>query len=297
MFVKYVIGTKKEIGTVQRLNKIYVNREIIYDLPAADYHKLERLSASGIKKILVSAQDFYQSSWLNPNKREVKSDAFNLGTAYHTRILEGSNEFRRRYAIKPDCDRRTTEGKSIYNQWKNLYPNAEEIDQNTFNDINSAAEYIENNFDYFKGGNSELSILWEDEETGVPMKARLDYLKPGLIPDLKTFSNTSGMDIDRLLARHIVQYKYHVQAEVYRSLFPDHDFVFVFQQVGGVNNCIVKPFPSDLLLADKGRYLMRVGINKFADCYRKFGSTQPWIDEFDIKPFTDECFPIYALEE
>lgn len=271
-------------------------RQIIYGMPSEEYHSLQRLSASGIKKILVSAQDFWFQSWLNPNKREVKSDAFNLGTAYHTRILEGFDEFKRRYAVKPDCDRRTKEGKDLYNQWRSFYPNADEIDQQSFDDINSAAERIEKDFDYFKGGNSEISILWNDDETNVPMKARLDYLKPGLIPDLKTFSNASGMDIDRLLARHIVQYKYHVQSEVYRSIFPDHDFVFVFQQTGGINNFIVKPFPQDLLLADRGRQLMRIGINKFSDCYRKFG-TKEWIDEREVKPFTDMDFPMYALEE
>lgn len=271
-------------------------KKIVYDMPAEQYHKLERLSASGIKKLLVSSQDFWASSWMNKNKREVKSDAFNLGSAYHTRILEGPNEFRRRYAVKPECDRRTKEGKELYAQWRSMYPNAEEIERESVDDINSAAEYIEKNFDYFKGGHAEVSILWNDDETGVPMKSRLDYLKPGLIPDLKSFSNTSGMDLNRLIAKHIVGYKYHVQFEVYRSLFPDYEVIPVFIQTGGINNVIARPFPNDLLLASKGRDLMRFGINKFRDNYEKFG-TSPWFDELSVEAFTDESFPLYALEE
>lgn len=266
-------------------------RQVVYDMPAEEYHKLERFSASGIKKILTSAQDFWTTSWMNPDKYEPKSDVFSLGTAYHTRILEGREVFDQRYAVKPECDKRTTAGKAIYAEWREKFPDAEEIDERTYGEINNAAAITQ-----FSGGKAEVTVLWDDEETGVPMKSRLDYLNPGVISDLKTFSNPHGMDLNRLLASHIVKYKYHVQTAVYRTAVPEHDFTFVFQQVGAANNCIVREFPSDLLLADAGRNLMRFGINRFAEMYGKFG-TKPWYDTFKDEAFTDESFPLYALEE
>lgn len=265
-------------------------REMIFNMPAEEYHSLERFSASGIKKILVSAQDFWCSSWMNKDKYEEKSDAFNLGTAYHTRILDGQGAFDERYAVKPDADRRTAAGKQAWEEWREKHPSADPVDLRTYNEI-CASKAISK----FDGGHPEVTVLWDDEDTGIPMKSRIDYLLPGHIMDLKTFSNSNGMSLDRLLANHIVKYRYHVQAAVYRTAVPNCDFTFVFQQVGQVNNCIVKDFPSELLMADQGRNLMRQGIEKFAAMYKKYG-VAPWYDEFD-EAFTDYSFPVYALEE
>jgi len=271
-----------------------MNREIIYDLPDEEYHKLKRFSSSGIKKLLVSSQDFWYSSWMNPNKKEKQSDTFNEGKAYHSRILEGYDKFSQRYAVKPECDRRTNEGKAIYKAWKEEFPIAQEVEQETFDEINNTVKRVEQ-FDVFKDGRPEVTVLWEDDETGVPMKARLDYTKPGITEDLKTFSNSGGDNIEWLLARHIVNYDYHVQVATYDEAAPDHEFVFVFVQTGGPCNIIIKPFPKDLLLFSKGKEIMRRGINKFAENYRKFG-TDPWSDDFGIKPFTDDSFPLHAYE-
>lgn len=278
------------MSTAKKLE--YPNRTIVYDMPSDEYHSLKRFSASGVKKILTSSQDFWVSSWMNPNKREYKSDAFNVGTAYHTCILEGVDVFNKRYAVKPDCDKRTKEGKEIYAAWMAEHPNAEPIDADLYTDILAAKA---NDLEEFRDGYPEVTVLWDDEETGVPMKSRIDYLKLGKINDLKTFSNSSGMDINRLLARHIVQYHYHIQMATYTEALPGHEFNFIFQQTGQVNNCIVKPFPSSLLLANKGQQLMRYGINKFANMYREFGDS-PWYDNFSNESFKDEDFPLWVYE-
>lgn len=59
------------------------------------YHSLPYLSASGIKKILISPMDFWATSWMNPLKKEQTedSDAKIIGKAYHKRILEGRDAF------------------------------------------------------------------------------------------------------------------------------------------------------------------------------------------------------------
>lgn len=259
----------------------------IDNMPIEEYHALPRLSASGIKQLLVSSQDFYQTSWMNKSRKERDTESLNVGQAYHCYVLEGVDVFKSRYAVKPDCDRRTKEGKQIYADFLAQYPNAKEIEQELFDEILKAKAAV-------SGGKPEITFLWEDEETNVPMKARIDYLMPTKIHELKTFSN-SGMDIDRLLAMHIVKYRYHVQYAVYTSILPNHDFEFIFQQTGGINNCIVKPFPHNLLLAEQGRKLMRQGINKFRDMYMKYGENE-WFDEYQSQPFTDQCFPMYSYE-
>ncbi len=67
----------------------------------------------------------------------------------------------------------------------------------------------------FTGGFPEVSIFWVCAETGVPMKARLDYLKLRAIVDLKTFANQQDKPIDRAVAYTVAQRKYHIQPAVY----------------------------------------------------------------------------------
>lgn len=61
------------------------------------------------------------------------------------------------------------------------------------------------------GGYSEVSIFWEDPETGVRCKARLDHLKPGVIADLKSFSTKGAASVDRAISSSIARYGYLTQ--------------------------------------------------------------------------------------
>lgn len=284
---------------------------VYFDLPAEKYHSLPRLSASGIKKLLVSSIDFWASSFMNPSRREFTSDALNVGTAYHTRICEGEAEFKRLYAIRPDCDRRTKEGKQIYADWLAEFPDARECTQELLDDINTTANLIEIGpmAEYFSGGKPEVSVLWHDPKTNVPMKSRFDYLKADKIVDLKTFSNSSGMDIDTTIFRSIAKFKYHVQAAVYFDAWnylvrnPQHfgvmtdtpEFWFVFCQTGHAPLVRAKQLRKDGLIYDKGRQEMRRGIAMFRDCWEKYGK-EPWYDISQPTVLRDEDMPLYVYD-
>lgn len=67
----------------------------------------------------------------------------------------------------------------------------------------------------FSDGHAEVSIFWFCPSTGVPMKARLDWLTLADIVDLKTFSNKNGVVVDRAIERAIANYRYNVQHCVY----------------------------------------------------------------------------------
>lgn len=126
------------------------------------------------------------------------------------------------------------------------------------------------------GGYSEVSIFWRDEETGIPMKARLDYLKIKATVDVKSFTNPLGRPLDAAVASTMSNNRYDVQAVIYddavkaakamlRTLksaaihvvtgapppddwlvslaaSPKHTFVFVFIEQGRVTNVKVKEF-------------------------------------------------------
>jgi hypothetical protein len=69
--------------------------------------------------------------------------------------------------------------------------------------------------DAFTGGHAEVSIFWYDEKTGIPMKARLDYLKMLHLIDLKSFSNKQGKPIQRAIDMEISYRKYFIPVVVY----------------------------------------------------------------------------------
>lgn len=173
----------------------------------------------------------------------------------------------------------------------------------------------------FSGGQAEVSIFWTDEETGCPMKARLDYLKTRAVIDYKTFSNPHGKPISRAIAAAMANGKYHVDAAVYMhatdeipslvesgNVHGKHDeawlrrvvgsndrqFIFVFQQVGPAPVARGKVMPK-LLTYDIGVVVMREAQRKFVACLEKYGDGR-WVDDTPIETFDDAEFPSYIAE-
>jgi exodeoxyribonuclease VIII len=277
--------------------------QIINNMPDEEYHAIKRLSYSGIKKILCSSQTFWKWSWFNENKKDHKTGAMNLGTAYHKRILCGKADFDQAYAVKPECDRRTKEGKAIYAEFLAQYPDAIEIEADERAEIEAAAHRIESNPElaqFFNKGVSEVVILWDDPETNVPMKAKLDHLTDGNIIDLKTFDNANDSDLSWVVNNHIVRYKYYLQAATYSEAaeqagLGSREFILFFQQTGGYNNAIPLHLGKDLLLFQRGQDEYRKGVRKFAEMYRKYGASE-WFDHNEPITLRDDDFPLYVYD-
>lgn len=121
------------------------------------------------------------------------------------------------------------------------------------------------------GGAAEVSVLWDCPETGIPMKARFDYLKADKWVEFKTFANASGKNLNQCIMDAVKYSRYHIDAvsyfqacEIIRSGVLDvigeaSDFQieliaqileraapldchFVFQQKGGVPNIFERQF-------------------------------------------------------
>lgn len=78
---------------------------VYFNLDENIYHKLPRLSGSGIKEILVSISTYWAKSAMNPDREEADPDsvALILGHAYHTAIFE-PDELEKRFVCEPDPD-------------------------------------------------------------------------------------------------------------------------------------------------------------------------------------------------
>lgn len=184
----------------------------------------------------------------------------------------------------------------------------------------------------FAGGHPEVSVFWNDEETGVPMKARFDYLRPREIVDLKSFSNTTGLPLEQAVTRAIASRLYHVQAAIYLDAahqarqfcmhgrafhhgdaLPDDRwladfakcaepsrFFFVFVETGAANNVIVRELVRavsgiETMVYLSGMKIYRAGVETYLRCQEQYG-TRPWADHQPVRAMTDENFPLWAQE-
>lgn len=98
------------------------------------------------------------------------------------------------------------------------------ISQAVHSEIIQAAAYIlgdERVRAAFQSGTPEVSLFWEHE--GVPLKARLDYVRlgkangrmVGIVTDLKSFANQLELPPERAVARAIATTRLDVQAAAY----------------------------------------------------------------------------------
>ncbi|MBL4748420.1 MAG: PD-(D/E)XK nuclease-like domain-containing protein [Magnetovibrio sp.] len=184
------------------------------------------------------------------------------------------------------------------------------------------------------GGFAEVSIFWIDKATGVPLKARVDYLKTKAQIDLKSFTNQNGKPVDTALAHAVANYRYYVQVAVHSEAVtqakmlmrggkfkatnppskewikafteaPIHVFVFLFLEKAAVPCIRLKEFPrlesprsrTPTLAWDAGQGCFRRGVQIWGDFMNRFGPDKPWIDVPPMDRFHDEDFPMYMLED
>ena len=303
------------------------------------------------------------TSWLNPEYEEEESRFMEMGKAYHTRIVEGKDAFYSKYAPSLDPDDYPGALKTMEDLRNALpdgvkkggnkteliarvvehIPDAEIWDllseeyaercdgreflsQNLIKKIEIAAAMIEKHPQLckaFLGGYPEVSIVWNCQETGVPMKARIDYLKTRAIIELKTFSNPLNKPVDRAIFYAFASQKYHVQAAVYheaveaaKAMLPDeiimreenvepewldafgkaeqHEMLYIFQQTGVAPVARGWKFPRHLTY-DIGKIAVAEAKRRFKECVERFGK-DPWVDETGIQEFDDTQFPAFLSE-
>lgn len=228
---------------------------IYFGMPEADYHAIPALSFSGIKHLSISPMDFWaRASWLNPLYEPRESDAMDLGTAYHCRIVEGREAFAKRYApafdpgAHPDAldtmeeikavlrDRGEKLGGSKADLIERLAQCAPEIEtmdalrsaygrthagkefigRTTIARIEIAAKMIEAHPVLSKCfAGGVPEVTVIWQDGAVRKKARIDYLKAAALIDLKTFGNPIGLAVEKAIYRAMANGKYVAQAAHY----------------------------------------------------------------------------------
>jgi len=232
----------------------------------AEYRKQPGITRTELWRIRESPEKF---RWYQEHPEE-PTPALVFGAAVHKILLE-SESFGSEFAISPEVDRRTKDGKAAYNTF---------LAASTGKSILTAPDYekavemtrraLETPFvKKLLSGEHEKAYYWTDELTGESCKCRVDCLtyvddKP-VIVDYKT---TSDASTDAFM-RSAINYGYDFQAAMYsegvkKATGQKPIFVFIAQEK-------IAPYAVNILQADdimvkRGHDLFRELIGIYHEC-------------------------------
>lgn len=185
------------------------------NMPAKVYHSLPYASASRLNRMMESSPAHAHHEMTHPKE---PTPAMKLGTAIHTRILEAS-EFANVYVQSEFEEFRT----DIAKNWK------KGVESRGYEVLGKSQWELVSNVNQqalmhpMAGAlldsrtHTELSLVWDDVDSGVRCKARIDGLAmidgtPALV-DLKTTSDASCEGFEK----SIFNFGYHRQMAFYRE--------------------------------------------------------------------------------
>ncbi len=183
-----------------------------------EYRRQEGISRTELWRLRESPEKF---KWYQEHP-EPATPALIFGAAVHKLLLE-PEKFADEFALIPQYDRRTKEGKAAYNEWLSKSEGKLAI---SMEDAAKAAQMVEKALEapFVKkllDGEHEKPFYWVDDLTGEPCKIRLDCLKKYhvgfeqedrlIIVDYKT---TADASTDGFM-RHALNFGYDLQAGMY----------------------------------------------------------------------------------
>jgi hypothetical protein len=280
------------------------------DIPASQYHGCATLlpgpslSASGAKLLLEkSPAHFFHASAMNPDREDSDKPHFAVGRAAHDLILLGG-DWEANYHVTPPgfsrsktvamaeeiaaADYAASKGKTVirHEDMELVKRIADKIG------ANEAARHA------LMRGKPEMTLAWQDELTGVWLRARPDFLPQScidgddvrIVSDLKFMSGTHCSP--RKFSKAMDDFGYLMSAAHYsegiKQVFGKYPTGFVFVVVEKDEPHTVSlyyPPPEDI---ERGRNMMRQAINVFAACLKR----NQWPGYADVP--MEVGLPIYA---
>lgn len=193
-----------------------MNKCVVLGMSNEDYHSADGISKSGLDLVAKSPLHYW-SKYLDPNREQrAQTPAMVTGTAIHAAVLE-PDRFATEFRVAPVVDRRTKDGKA---SWEAFILDCEAneltpISQDDFKVATSIAGVVRSHttaIELFSAGQAEMSMFWEDPETGVLCKCRPDWMADGnIVVDLKSCQDASPSGF----MKSAYSYRYWVQAAWY----------------------------------------------------------------------------------
>lgn len=237
----------------------------------AEYNQAEGIRRSDLWRMNESPEKF---KWFLEHPPE-QTPALLFGTAVHKLLLEPDG-FNDEFAIAPNVDRRTKEGKAVWERFLSESEGKTVIGQD---DAKTAADMVAKVMtvpavrELLDNGKTEQAFFWVDEDTGLTCKVKVDILSEiegrVVICDYKTTANAKTDVFNQSIFRH----GYHLQSFMYseavmKNLKLDYrpDFYFIAQEKQGPYSVNVIQVTDDVMTA--GMDCFRELIGTLALCKR-----------------------------
>lgn len=193
---------------------------IYYDITPDEYFSWDAVSNSRLS-LLARSPLHYQHGFSE------STPAMRLGSLVHSGVLEPLS-IARRYIFMPDYanhpDNTTAGGdrsfsratkfvKQMEDQFRRLHHDKEIVSEDDYNLMVGIATALFQNRTaraLLRDGKAEVSIVWDDAQTGLRCKARADWLRDGEMVDLKTTIDASSFE------KAMARYAYHRQMAMYQ---------------------------------------------------------------------------------
>ena len=268
----------------------------LIEISNEEYHAdTSRISKSGLD-VIARSPAHYCHKYLGAGRRtENNSPALVTGSAVHSAILE-PEKFGLEYVRGIECDRRTTEGKKLWNDWLPTSGGKIILAGDTFDMVQNMRESVFAHPSAAKllaGGRPEGVIHFTHTETDVLCKARLDLLHSSerFIVDIKTTEDASPA----AFAKSIANYRYHVQGAFYLDAFayagytPPEKFVFI---------AVEKSPPYAVACYYLDAEAIEVGRDIYAENLRTYAAAKASGDWFGYSPKIKPIkLPLWALNQ
>jgi len=260
------------------------------DVPMAEYHGWDAVSSTRLKPMLVSPLLCKQK--MERPRRATR--AMIMGQALHAMLLE-PDTWREQFAlggpINPKTDKPFGRDTLKWKQWRAQQGNKPVLTLDDVDEVITWADAIHAHEFAAKllagKGRNELSLVWDDEPTGLRCKARVDRLSrdPGGWPSHIDLKTTKEEPTERKLARLLWDWGYDLQMAHYKAgaavLRPgERKFWFIFVCKESLDVAVVEVGPTWEAV---GTARWRAALNRYAECLK----TNQW----------PGCIPTYEVLE
>lgn len=160
-----------------------------------------------------------------------------FGSAFHVFCLEGTSEYNKHYVTAPVCDRRTKEGKAIFEEFSDQINGRDVISATDFSLLQTLRHNVEHN-EVARGlldSATHIEYMREGIIEGVEFKGVADVVGDHWVADLKTVQDASP----ERFQRDCYSMGYHMQAAIYRLLFGVDRFYWICVEKNAPHNVCV----------------------------------------------------------
>jgi len=196
-----------------------------YSMPFNEYKTLPGLNQSKLRKLLSPSS--------KQNRGYQIQQAMDFGNAGHCLLLE-PDKFAELYVCAPKgLRRRRKKGGGNWEEFCELHSGKNVLASTEWERLQNILKVFQINpkiIQFWKHGETEVSIFWEDTKLGLDCKARMDWFDADSmkIVDLKFTNNIGKFSNQKLMDQHFSIQAAWYRRGVYQLTGSKCDFLFVF---------------------------------------------------------------------